>query len=118
MTHRGTTEPRCVISEGSGAAETRIYSWYLPLRCPRTRPAPIHVPWRATVASRPPNGRVFGVTVARPSPASTVSASLLRADTGKRGEGTRSEFASEGAPGFAVSVGDTTGPGVDEDLAS
>jgi hypothetical protein len=53
-----------------------------------------------------------------PPPVSTVSASLLRADTGRRGEDTRSEFASEGAPGFAVSVGDTTGPGVAEDLAS
>ena len=34
------------------------------------------------------------------------------------GEALRSEFASEGAPGFAMSVGDMTGPGVAEDLAS
>jgi hypothetical protein len=70
------------------------------------------------VALRPPIGRVLGVTVTAPPPISAVLAILPRANTGRRDEVLRSEFASGGAPGFAVSVGDTTGPGVASDPAS
>ena len=70
------------------------------------------------VAPRPPTGRVLGVTVMAPPFASAVLAILPRANTGKRREVIRSEFASGGAPGFAVSVGDTTSPGVASDPAS
>jgi hypothetical protein len=81
------------------------------------RTPPTCTPRCAMVVPRPPIGRALGATVVHPPLVSAVLA-VCRANTGRRGGPLRSEFASEGAPGFAMSVGDMTGPGVDEDLAS
>ena len=98
---------QCNHAEGSGESGDQDRVLVSAPRCPRTRPAPIHVPWRARVAPRPPTGRVLGVTLTRP-PLTSSALAICRANAGRRGGIHRSEFASGGAPGNAVPVGGTT----------
>jgi hypothetical protein len=99
-------------------AETRIYSWSPPPRCPRTLPTLRYAPWRRRVAPRPPTGRVLGVTLSRPSHASAVSAGLPRADTGRHGRTLGPNLPAGELLGPPCLWEDTTGPGVAKDPAS
>ena len=109
--------PQCTPSEGSG--EQRPGS--IPGSCSPLPENPVHPysrPLAMTVASRPPTGRVLVVTVMCPSPFLRLIGLLPEPMGGDGGRIVRSEFASGGAPGYAVSVGDTTQPGVASDPAT
>jgi hypothetical protein len=110
VSHEGSTPSEGGEQQRPGSNPGICFS--LPNRTP-----PTCTPRCAMVVPRPPIGRALGATIVHPPLVSAVLA-VCRANTGRRGGPLRSEFASEGAPGFAMSVGDMTGPGVDEDLAS
>jgi hypothetical protein len=72
-----------------------------------------------TVASRPPTGRALRCHCRGPSPRFRCIGQFAASRYGvARGGPLWSEFASGGAPGSAVSVGETTVPGVASDPAS
>jgi hypothetical protein len=102
------------LCRGQLAVETRIDSWTPPSAAREPRHPLGALPGRVgSIGGRPLGEPSVSLTCA--PPLSPPHWPFAGANGGRRGEDPSVRICQRGAPGFAVSVGDTTIPGVDED---